>query len=76
MKIEQKFSKLFGRKMVVPVKLKSQASSSNESSVKLLVFLLAQNRVISLERITAFRGLFRTDLATFSNALFVSSSVE
>ena len=32
MKIEQKFSKLFGRKMVVPLKLKSQASSSNESS--------------------------------------------
>ena len=32
MKIEQKFSKLFGREMVVPLKLKSQASSSNESS--------------------------------------------
>jgi cytoskeleton protein RodZ len=32
MKIEQKFSKLFGRKMVVPIKLKSQASSSDESS--------------------------------------------
>ena len=30
MKIEQKFSKLFGRKMVVPIKLKSQASKSNE----------------------------------------------
>ena len=29
MKIEQKFSKLFGRKMVVPIKLKSQASKSN-----------------------------------------------
>jgi cytoskeleton protein RodZ len=32
MKIEQKFSKLLGRKMVVPTKLKSQPSSSNESS--------------------------------------------
>ena len=30
MKIEQKFSKLFGRKMVVPIKLKSQTSKSNE----------------------------------------------
>ena len=32
MKIEQKFSKLLGRKMVVPKKLKSHPSSSNESS--------------------------------------------
>tara|TARA_B100001057_G_scaffold327678_2_gene327960 strand:- start:7804 stop:8958 length:1155 start_codon:yes stop_codon:yes gene_type:complete len=30
MKIEQKFSKLFGRKVVVPIKLKSQISKSNE----------------------------------------------
>ena len=30
MKIEQKFSKLFGSKMVVPIKLKSQTSKSNE----------------------------------------------
>ena len=30
MKIEQKFSKLFGRKIVVPIKLKSQTSKSNE----------------------------------------------
>ena len=30
MKIEQKFSKLFGRKMTVPIKLKSQISKSNE----------------------------------------------
>ncbi|OUU02248.1 MAG: hypothetical protein CBB92_02940 [Flammeovirgaceae bacterium TMED32] len=32
MKIEQKFSKLLGRKLVVPIKLKSHPSSSNESS--------------------------------------------
>jgi cytoskeletal protein RodZ len=32
MKIEQKFSKLFGRKMVLPIKEKSQTSLSNESS--------------------------------------------
>lgn len=30
MKIEQKFSKLFGRKMMVPIKLKSQVSKSND----------------------------------------------
>ena len=30
MKIEQKFSKLFGRKMMVPIKLKSQISKSND----------------------------------------------
>ena len=34
MKIEQKFSKLFGRKMVVPIKLKSQASKSNAITAK------------------------------------------
>ena len=33
MKIEQKFSKLFGRKMVGPIKLKSQISKSNTSEI-------------------------------------------
>ena len=33
MKIEQKFSKLFGRKMAVPVQLKSQINESNEIAV-------------------------------------------
>ena len=34
MKIEQKFSKLFSRKMAVPIKLKSQINESNEIAVK------------------------------------------
>tara|TARA_B100001093_G_scaffold432947_1_gene429688 strand:- start:310 stop:1464 length:1155 start_codon:yes stop_codon:yes gene_type:complete len=33
MKIEQKFSKLFGRKMAVPIKQKSQINESNEVAV-------------------------------------------
>ena len=33
MKIEQKLSKLFGRKMAVPVQLKSQINESNEIAV-------------------------------------------